>query len=383
MMPRSETADGSASVLHGVRVLDFSRVLAGPLSTMYLGDLGADVLKIEPPTGDETRWWAPPTDARGHSTYFTGVNRNKRGITLDLTQPAQLRIAHELAASADVVVENFRPGVMERFGLDYAKLRTVSPALVYCSITGFGSHRGADLPGFDLLVQALGGLMSVTGRPEDPPVKAGVALIDVLTGQNAVIGILSALRECERSGQGQLVEVSLLGSCLAGLANLSSSAAVTGVAPKRLGNAHPSIAPYESFPTATEDIIIAVGNDRQFAALCRVLELDGVAQDPRFSSNERRVGHRAELVMLLRERLVTRPAGAWTEHLSAAGVPSGKVNSIVEAIKLAEDLGLDPTARIEQDGSTWVSISNPVRLSRTPVSYRLAPPVAPDTPQWI
>jgi crotonobetainyl-CoA:carnitine CoA-transferase CaiB-like acyl-CoA transferase len=383
-----EPLDGPLS---GVRVADFSRVLAGPYATMMLADFGADVIKVESPAGDDTRQWLPPVDEAGRSTYFGGVNRNKRSVVLDLADAAGLAEARRLAASADVVIENFRPGVMDRFELDYAHVRAGNPGVVYCSITGFGTGEGASLAGYDLLVQAVGGLMSITGEPDGEPSKVGVALVDVLTGQNAVAGILLALRERERTGQGQLVEVNLLQSLLSALTNQASSTLATGVPPRRLGNEHPSIAPYAVFHAADRPLVIAVGNDKQFRALAEVLGaprrssserseriettdprrssserseriettegldtalaglLDrrvGLADDPRFASNTDRVAHRAELRAAIEAALAAASAAHWVDALARAGVPAGLVNDVAEAIAFAEGLGLEPVAEI-------------------------------------
>lgn len=364
--------------LDGIRIADFSRVLAGPYASMMLADLGADVIKIEGPDGDETRHWTPPTDASGRSSYFTGVNRNKSAITLDLREGAGLERARDLAVTADVVIENFRPGVMARFALDYDALAAVNPALVYCSITGFGDAAGADLPGFDLLVQAVGGLMSVTGWPDGPPTKVGVALVDVLTAQNASIGILSALRHRDATGHGQRVDVTLLGSTLSALTNISSAALATGEAPGRLGNDHPSIVPYASFPTLDGDLVIAVGNDRQFAALVTELGAPELAADERFASNPGRVAHRESLTATLTALLARHSAGDWHTRLSAVGVPVGTVNTVPQAIALADALGLEPVISIPDAAGT--TIANPIRLSRTPARYdRSAPEPSADT----
>ena len=363
--------------LDGVKVADFSRVLAGPFASMMLADFGADVIKIERPSGDETREWVPPVDAFGVGTYFSSVNRNKRSVVCDLRTDVGLERAMEIALSADVVIENFRPGVMDRFGLDYASLREKRPNIVYCSITGFGRAGGAHLPGYDLLVQAVGGLMSVTGTSDSEPSKVGVAMVDVVTGQNAVVGILAALRALEHTGVGQLVEVNLLSSLLSGLVNQASSALATGEAPQRMGNAHPSIAPYETLRAADGPLAVAVGTDKQFVGLVRVLGVPELARDERFSSNANRVAHRGVLKSLLEERLRSKPAAAWSELLSAEGVPAGKVNSIVEAIELADQLGLGPVIEISNENKSRVSrqVANPVQLSETPAQYRRLPPI--------
>ncbi len=367
----------AAAPLDGIKVADFSRVLAGPFATMMLADFGADVIKVESPGGDDTRAWVPPVDEHGAGTYFSSVNRNKRSVVCDLRTEEGLAQARDIALAADVVVENFRPGVMQRFGLDYETLRAERPDLVYCSITGFGSKGGAHLPGYDLLVQAVGGLMSVTGSPESEPSKVGVALVDVVTGQNAVVGILAALRSRDQTGRGQRVDVNLLSSLLAGLVNQASSTLATGESPQRMGNAHPSIAPYETLRTADGPLALAVGTDKQFAALARVLGVPELAEDSRFRGNSNRVAHRAALKALLEEQLRKKPAVEWSALLSAAGVPAGKVNSIVEAIQLAADLGLEPVVEIADGSSPRTSrqVANPIQLSETPATYRRLPPL--------
>lgn len=366
-------------VLGGIRVADFSRVLAGPYATMLLADFGADVVKIEPPSGDETRHWHPPVDATGGSTYFGGVNRNKRSVVLDLADAAGLAEARRLATTADVVVENFRPGVMERFGLGYDDVRAENPAVVYCSITGFGTGDGATLAGYDLLVQAVGGLMSITGEPDGRPAKVGVALVDVLTGQNAVAGILLALRDRDRTGAGQRVEVNLLQSLLSALTNQAASTLATGVPPRRLGNRHPSIAPYAVFPAADRDLVIAVGNDRQFRALAGLFGMPALADDPRYATNAARVAHRDHLHAELEAALATAPAADWVARCTAAGVPAGLVNDIAEAIAFAESLGLHPVVGIgptDAAGRPGVhrSVADPIRLSASAPGHRLPPP---------
>jgi crotonobetainyl-CoA:carnitine CoA-transferase CaiB-like acyl-CoA transferase len=329
------------AALDGLRVIDFSRVLAGPLATMLLADLGATVVKIERPgTGDDTRAWGPPHDEAGVATYFLSVNRGKQSRALDLGEPSGAHEALGLAAGADVVVENFRPGVMDRLGLGYEELSRRNSGLVYCSLTGFGSGAGAELPGYDLLLQAVGGLMSITGEPDGEPQKVGVALVDVIAGLFATVGILAALRHRDRTGAGQRVEVDLLSSLLAGLVNQASAYTAAGVVAKRIGNAHPSIAPYEPLATADGEVVLAVGNDRQFRSLAEVVGAPEWADDPRFTANPDRVRHQGELRNLLQERLRSRPSAEWIELLTEAGVPAGKVNNIAEAFELAERLGL-------------------------------------------
>ena len=366
------------SALGGLKVLDFSRVLAGPLATMVLGDLGAEVTKVEAPAGDDTRQWGPPYDEAGDATYFQAVNRNKDSLVLDLTDAADLERAQQLAGEADVLVENFRPGVTARFALDDETLRERNPRLIYCSITGFGAGKGASLPGYDLLVQALGGLMSITGAPDGEPQKVGVALVDVLAGLFATVGILAALEYRARSGEGQRVEVDLLSSLLAGLVNQASAYTVAGEVPQRMGNAHPSITPYEPLRCADAELVVAVGNDRQFAALCDVLGSPELSDDPRFATNAARIANRAAMRAALEERLAARPAGAWADSLTAARVPAGVVNDIAAAFDLARTLGLSPVVGIErEDGTTIELVRNPIRLSATPPTYRSAPPRFP------
>ncbi|GAA1822564.1 CoA transferase [Planosporangium flavigriseum] len=364
------------SSLDNLRVLDFSRVLAGPFATMMLADLGATVTKVERPgTGDDTRSWGPPYDEYGQATYFQSVNRNKDSLVLDLADPDDLAYAQRLAANADVVVENFRPGVMERLGLGYDELRADNPALVYCSITGFGRDAGAALPGYDLLIQALGGLMSITGEPDGEPQKVGVALVDVLAGLFSTVGILAALRHRDRTGAGQRVEVNLLSSLLAALVNQGAAYTAAGAIPSRMGNQHPSIAPYELLRTGDGDLVLAVGTDRQFASLCTVLGIPDLALDERFSSNPRRVAHRTELRATLENALATRPASAWAASLTDAGVPAGVVNDLATAFRLAADLGLAPIVDLPRpDGTTVALTRNPISLSETPPVYRSAPP---------
>ncbi|WP_324788498.1 CoA transferase [Streptomyces sp. H51] len=362
--------------LSGIVVADFGRVLAAPYVTMLLADLGAEVIKIERPgAGDDTRAWGPPY-ADGEATYFLGVNRNKRSVALDLTDADGRRAAQEIAARADVLVENFRPGTMDRLGLGYDTLRPLNPKLVYCSVTGFGAGRGAALPGYDLLVQAMGGLMSVTGEPDGHPTKAGVALVDVITGLHAGMGILAALRHRERTGQGQRVEVSLLTSLLSALTNQASAYVAGGVVPRAMGNRHPSIAPYEVVEAQDRPLVLAVGNDRQFTALCAELGVPELARDPRFATNPARVAHRTELLAALDGPLRSRPADAWFEALTAAGVPCGPINDLAAAFALADGLGLQARVRIDDPHRDLPveQVANPIRLDVTPAAYRSAPP---------
>jgi crotonobetainyl-CoA:carnitine CoA-transferase CaiB-like acyl-CoA transferase len=369
------TAPDPPASLSGVRVADFSRVLAGPYATMMLADLGAEVVKVEQPgVGDETRSWGPPWHA-GQSTYYLGANRNKTSVALDLRDDDDRGRARELIAGADVVVQNFRPGTMERFTLGYADLAATRPDLIYCSMSGFGSNGGADLPGYDLIVQAAGGLMSITGESGEPT-KVGVALVDVITGLHAVTGILAALAHRERTGQGQHVEVNLLSSLLSALANQASSYVATGQAPGAVGNRHPSIAPYETIRTADRPLAIAAANDKLFAALADAIGRPELCDDERFATNSDRVSHRLVLAKELEETLRTQGADHWFGVLRRAGVPCSPINDVGQAFALAEDLGLSPTVSLtcSQTGVTVPQVANPIRMSATPPSYRLAPP---------
>jgi crotonobetainyl-CoA:carnitine CoA-transferase CaiB-like acyl-CoA transferase len=377
-MAAETNSDGALGPL---RILDFSRVLAGPFATMMLADFGAEVTKVERPGGgDETRSWGPPYDERGASTYFQSVNRNKESVVVDMSTDAGLEELRRRAREADVIVENFRPGLMASKGLDHETLRAENPRLVYCSITGFGSGEGgAALPGYDLLIQALGGLMSVTGDPAGEPMKVGVALVDVLAGLFATVGILVALRAREETGEGQLVEVDLYSALLAAMVNQGAAYTIAGVVPERLGNRHPSISPYEVYPTAEGELVLAVGNDRQFAALCEELGAAELATDARFATNPDRVANRDALGAELVRLLAARPAAEWAAALLARRVPAGQVNDLGAAFAFAERIGLDPTVAIpREDGSTIDLTRNPIRLGATPATYRAAPPTLPE-----
>ncbi|RKR74273.1 CaiB/BaiF CoA transferase family protein [Frondihabitans australicus] len=377
--PALDAPPVDAPPLDGLLVADFSRVLAGPLATMTLADLGADVVKIERPgTGDETRSWGPPWTPAGTSSYFESVNRGKRSVALDLSSPDDLRIARDLAARADVVVDNFRPGLMASYGLAHDDVAALNPRVVTCSISGFGSGAGAEIPGYDFVVQAVGGLLSITGDPGGDPMKAGVALVDVLTGKDAVIGILAALRERETSGRGQHVEVNLLSSLLGSLVNQASGYLATGRAPGRLGNRHPSIAPYETLRCQDGPLAVAVGNDEQFARFARALGLAWLVDDARFRTNADRVAHRDELATALEQILTTRPAEHWQSVLLEARVAAGRVGSVADGLALAESLGLDPTF-VPAPGRS-PQVANAISFSRTPTVRASAPPGLGDTP---
>ncbi|MFF2810956.1 CaiB/BaiF CoA transferase family protein [Streptomyces sp. NPDC058000] len=359
--------------LDGVLVADFSRVLAGPLAAATLADLGAEVIKVERPgTGDDTRSWGPPFAAEGTAAYFDAANRSKRGLALDLGDPEDAAAARELARRADVLIENFRPGSLAKYGLDPAATLAANPGLVHCTITGFGSGAGAALPGYDFVVQAVGGLMSITGEPGGAPLKAGVALVDVLTAKDAATGILAALRHRDRTGAGQLVEVNLLSSLLGSLVNQASGYLATGQDPGPMGNRHPSIAPYETLACRGGLLAVAVGNDRQFRALAGALGAPELAEDARFRRNQDRVQNRTDLIEALESRLAADTPRGWTERLTAVSVPCGPVNSLSEALELAARLGLDPVAPV--GAGRIPQVASPLRLSGTPVVQPAAPP---------
>jgi crotonobetainyl-CoA:carnitine CoA-transferase CaiB-like acyl-CoA transferase len=358
--------------LDGILVADFSRVLAGPLAAMTLGDLGADVIKVERPDGgDDTRAWGPPW-REGESTYFLGLNRNKRSVALDLTDAEDLELARELAGRADVLIESFRPGLMARWGLDGDTLRAAgNPGLVTCSITAFGTRgEAAALPGYDFLLQAMGGLMSITGEPDGRPLKVGSAVVDLVCGLLAAIGIQAALRERDATGRGRHVEVSLMDAVLTSLLNQGSSWFAGGRVPGRLGNRHPSIVPYETFDASDRPFAVAVGNDRLFARLCEAVGEAELAGDERFATNAARVAHVDELGERLGVVFAREPAAHWVGALRAAGVPAGLINGVDEAWALAEELGMEPT--VEVDG---VPLARPpLRLDGERPPVRRRPP---------
>jgi crotonobetainyl-CoA:carnitine CoA-transferase CaiB-like acyl-CoA transferase len=361
--------------LSGLLVADFSRILAGPYASMLLADMGAEVIKVEGPGGDDTRSWLPPV--RGDtSTYYLGVNRNKRSIALDLKDADDVLVARALAARADIVIENFRPGGLAKYELDYDSVAAANPGVVYASISGFGTGGGAALPGYDLIVQAISGLMSLTGAADGPPYRSGISVFDVMSGMQATIGILAALnhRAGPGAGAGQHVEVNLLSTALSGLVNHSSAYVAGGVVPFRMGNAHPSLFPYEALPTADGDLIITAGNDGQFRSLCRVLGVPELIDDPRFGRNQDRTAHRDELRPLLVERLATRTKQEWFDDLLAAGVPAGPINTIAEGVAFAEQLGLDPVVNVGEGDQAVPSIRNPITFSTTPTRYHRPPP---------
>ncbi|WP_116201354.1 CaiB/BaiF CoA transferase family protein [Amycolatopsis circi] len=355
--------------LDGVVVADFSRVLAGPLACVNLADLGATVIKVERPgSGDDTRGWGPPWTEHS-SSYFECANRSKQSVVLDLGDPDDQVLARELACRADVLVENFRSGALGRRGLDYESVRVGNPGIVYCSVSGFGGD--ADLPGYDFLVQAMGGLMSVTGPEDGEPAKVGVALVDVLAAKDATIGILAALRAREKTGRGQRVEVNLLSSLLGSMANQASSYLTTGRAPRRMGNSHPSIAPYETLRCKDDVLALACGNDGQFRRLAEVLGVPELADDERFATNAERVRNRPELRAALEQQFAADTVDSWAARLTEVGVPAGPVGDLADGFKLAESLGLAPTVPV---GDAPPQVRHPIGYSDTPVARYTAPP---------
>ncbi|MGV3655075.1 MAG: CaiB/BaiF CoA transferase family protein [Noviherbaspirillum sp.] len=380
-----------AGALSHIRVLDLSRILAGPWAGQILADLGADVIKVERPgAGDDTRGWGPPylKDESGRDTdvaaYYLCANRNKQSVTIDITQPAGQDLVRRLAAQSDVVLENFKLGGLKQYGLDYASLKAVNPKLVYCSITGFGQDGPyAARAGYDFLIQGLGGLMSLTGVPEGEPgagpMKAGVALTDILTGLYATVAVLAALahrdRDGYRSGDGQHIDLALLDVQVACLANQAMNYLATGKPPVRLGNAHPSIVPYQDFPTADGYMILAVGNDGQFKRLCESAGCPEMAADARFATNKARVENRATLIPLLKQRTVVRNTAEWIALLEQAGVPCGPINTLADVFAdpqvVARRLKIDMP---HPEAGTVPLVASPIRLSETPVEYRNPPP---------
>lgn len=382
--------------LSHLRVLDLSRVLAGPWAGQILADLGAEVIKVERPgNGDDTRAWGPPflKDAYGESTgeaaYYLSTNRNKQSVTIDFTTPEGQQLVRKLAAKSDILIENFKVGGLEVYGLDYASLKTVNPDLIYCSITGFGQTGPyAKRAGYDFMIQGLGGLMSLTGHPEGNegagPMKVGVALTDILTGLYSTVAILAALAHRQHDGGGQHIDMALLDVQVACLANQAMNYLTTGVAPQRLGNAHPNIVPYQDFPTADGDFILTVGNDSQFRKFAEVVGRAEWADDPRFSTNKLRVANRGVLVPLIRQATVFKTTAEWVSQLEAVGVPCGPINDLAQvfadphvqarglAMKLPHALaGLVP------------QVASPIRMSKTPVEYRNAPPLLGEHTQAV
>lgn len=370
---REFSDDAVRGPLSGLLVADLSRVLAGPYATQHLADLGATVIKVESPVGDETRAWAPP-ELDGVSTYYLGVNRNKRDVVLDFKDEADLALARELTARADIVVENFRPGGLAKFGLDYASVAERNPGVVYASISGFGSKGGAALPGYDLVVQAASGLMSLTGPADGPAYRSGVSVFDVMTGMQALIGVLAALNHRNATGEGQHIEVNLLSTALSAMANHSSTYVTTGLIPFRMGNAHPSLFPYEPLPVADGELVIVAANNGQFAKLCNAIGLPDLPLDARFAQTEDRNRNREALRPLLVAALSARTKAEWFDILTAAGVACGPINTIDGGVALAERLGLNPIVQVGEGASAVPMIVNPITFSKTPARYVSPPP---------
>ena len=382
--------------LSHLRVLDLSRVLAGPWAGQILADLGAEVIKVERPgNGDDTRAWGPPflKDAYGESTgeaaYYLSANRNKQSVTIDFTKPEGQRLVRDLAAKSDILIENFKVGGLEAYGLDYASLKALNPDLIYCSITGFGQTGPyAKRAGYDFMVQGLGGLMSLTGRPEGDegagPVKVGVALTDILTGLYSTVAILAALAHRQHDGGGQHIDMALLDVQVACLANQAMNYLTTGVAPQRLGNAHPNIVPYQDFPTADGDFILTVGNDSQFRKFTEVAGRPELGGDPRFATNKLRVANRAELVPLIRQLTVFKTTAEWVAQLEAVGVPCGPINDLAQVFADPQVRARGLAMQLPHALAGLVpQVASPIRLSETPVEYRNAPPLLGEHTQQV
>ncbi len=362
--------------LQGLLVADFSRVLAGPLTSMILGDLGAEVVKVEHPKGgDDTRDWGPPYARDGQATYFLSVNRNKKSVTLDFNDELDRQTAVRLANHADVVVENFRPGRLARYGLDYDSIAGRNPRVVYASLTSFGSHEhAAHLAGYDLIVQAVSGFMAITGETDGAPTKVGVAVVDVMAGLYLAIGVLTALRRRDVTGLGDHIEVSLFDAALSGLVNQAAAVVEGGTVPSRLGNAHPSIVPYQAFMAKDEMFVVAAANDGMFARLCDVVG-KSFHNDQRFATNELRVENRISLIELLSDEFAKMPADYWIERFVEVGVPSGPINEIDAALTFAEKIGADPLmSHTRANGSTIATVRSPLRFDSLPDGLANAAP---------
>jgi crotonobetainyl-CoA:carnitine CoA-transferase CaiB-like acyl-CoA transferase len=341
---------------------------------MLLADLGADVIKVEPPAGEDTRSWVPPVTEDGVSTYFLAINRNKRSVALDLKDEGDRALAQELARRADVLVQNFKPGGLAKFGLDYDGVSAVNPSVIYASISGFGSAGGKDMPGYDLMVQAMSGLMSLTGDPAGPPYRAGISAFDVIAGLHTTIAILAALNHRNATGEGQHLEASLMASAMSGMVNQTSAYAAGGAVPFRMGNSHPSLFPYEPLPTGDGELIVTAGNNAQFRRLCDVIGAPELPDDPRFADNPGRTANRDVLKPLLAEKLAAKSAAEWFDQLIAAGVPCGPINTVDKGIAFAEKLGLEPIVTAGTGVKSRPVMRHPVTFSKTPASYPLAPP---------
>ena len=380
------STQNTAKPLDGLIVADLSRVLAGPYCSMLLADMGATVIKVESSAGDDTRTWVPPTKD-DVATYYMSINRNKKSIVLDFGNADDLEVAKDLVRQADICLENFKVGGLKKFGLDYESVRVDNPGLIYLSISGFGTKEGAWLPGYDLIVQAVSGLMSLTGEPDGPPFRAGISVFDVMAGLHGTIGVLAALNHRNNTGEGQHIEVNLLSSAMSGLVNQTAAYTAAGVVPFRMGNAHPSLFPYEALPTKDRDLIIAAGNDRQFRALCGVLGLEQVADDPRFAINADRTKNREELRPFLLEKLAEWASDDLFIELNKVGVPCGPINSIGDGVELAEKLGLRPRVTVGEGSREVDLVRNPITFSSGELEYHLPPPTlgehSDEIRQWL
>jgi crotonobetainyl-CoA:carnitine CoA-transferase CaiB-like acyl-CoA transferase len=375
-----------AGPLTGIRVLDLTRVLAGPWATQLLADFGAEVIKIEKPgEGDDTRGWGPPfvtngDGSRGDAAYFLSANRGKWSVAIDMASAEGQALIRDLAAQSDIVIENFKVGGLRKYGLDYESLRAVRPDLIYCSITGFGQNGPlAQRAGYDFMIQGMAGIMSITGQPDGmpgaEPMKVGVAFADIFTGLYAVIGIQGALFHRQRTGEGQFIDMALLDSQVAVLANQALNYLVGGKAPTRLGNAHPNIVPYQTFATADGYIIMAVGTDRQFKEYCAIIGVPHLAEDPQFRTNRGRVENRATLIPLLVEPMKARTTAQWVEAFEAAAVPCGPINTIDQVFANAQVLARGLQIGLTRDDGVQVpGVANPIQFSGTPIAYDKAPP---------
>ncbi|GAX88436.1 CaiB/BaiF CoA transferase family protein [Effusibacillus lacus] len=364
--------------LEGLKVIDLTRVLAGPFCTMILGDLGADVIKIEGPGGsDETRGWGPPF-AGDQSAYYLTANRNKRAITLNLKEPEARNILRKMVKNADVLIQNFKTGTMEKWGLGYEDVRKLNPRLIYCSITGFGQHGPyKNLPGYDYIVQAMGGMMSITGSEESGPMKVGVAIADIATGLYSAIGILAALQERTVSGKGQQIDMALLDSQISLLANVASNYLVSGQIPKRYGNQHPNIVPYQTFRASDGEMVVAVGNDRQFQKLCQLLGQPQWADDPEYSTNPARLKNRERLIPMLQREFAKKTCSEWQELLHAAGIPSGPINNMEQLFRDPHVVEREMKVEIPHPTIGTVQlVGSPLKLSRSKPEMRRHPPLA-------
>ncbi|MEA2575235.1 MAG: hypothetical protein QOH93_2533 [Chloroflexia bacterium] len=376
MLPLSDSPAPAVQPLADIRVLDFSRVLAGPYCTMMLGDLGADVIKVESPEGDDTRRWGPPYQG-GESAYYLSCNRNKRSIVLDLDTAEGRGVARRLASQSHVLVENFRLGTMEKWGLGYEQLSRENAGLVYCSISGYGrtgplSH----LPGYDFVMQGVGGVMSFTGEADGPPQKVGVAIVDLTAGMFALSAILAALRVRDLTGMGQHIDISLLDAHLAWLANVGSNYLVSGEVPPRYGNAHPNIVPYQAFAASDGWLVVAVGNDRQWVRLCDALSTPELAADPRFATNSARVENRSVLVPLLQAIFAERSTAEWLSKLEEADVPAGPVNNVAQALSQPQVAAREMVQEVVHPGiGAFKMVASPLKLSSTPTTIRRHPPI--------